>query len=436
MLLLKSYQNQAFADDVLGLMLPNTPEFICAFLGLNKIGVTASFLNVAMRRKQLVHTMKISKSKIFIVHPQYESAVLEVLQEIPGSTVFVWGAGGSSAFHPIASDIAKQPTKRPSRPHKITFGSGSIAAYIFTSGTTGLSKAAKILNIRVLASGSAFQLILGTTASDRICVSSPLYHASASNLGLGMWVITGATLVLIEKFSASSLFKQLVDTNSTMFLYVGEMCRYLLSAPASEFDRKHRIRVAFGNGLRGDVWGPFKRRYALPHISEFYAATESPATLMTLKEKEGSMGRIPMLFKNKWNLILAKYDRDRGELYRDPNTGMCAECGFNEVGQILGKMPAGSYHTFHGYTEAEETGKKIARDVLAPGDAFFATGDLARMDRDGCFFFVDRVGDTFRWKGQNVSTTEVEHGILSAGEGGILEAAAYGPHSSVLAVHC
>eukprot|EP01122_Echinamoeba_exundans_P002638 TRINITY_DN12596_c0_g1_i1.p1 TRINITY_DN12596_c0_g1~~TRINITY_DN12596_c0_g1_i1.p1 ORF type:complete len:428 (-),score=68.69 TRINITY_DN12596_c0_g1_i1:77-1360(-) len=314
------------AGDVVGMMVPNTPDFMFTFLGLNKIGVTASFINTSLRRHQLEHALNVSKAKLFLIHPHFEEHVAEVAASIKDSQFYLLAnqtSNKSAGLKPVSAEIASRPKTRPSRELRASFGPKSTAAYIFTSGTTGHAKASKILNVRLLTAGSAFDIICKFTSSDCLCISSPLYHASASNIGFGLWILSGCKLVLVEKFSASNFFRQLVENKCTAFVYVGEMCRYLLHAPKSDYDRQHSIRVAIGNGLRGDVWGPFKERYQLPWISEFYSATESPATLMTMVEKQGSMGRIPLLFKKKWNCLLVKSERENGDLSRDPNTGSC-----------------------------------------------------------------------------------------------------------------
>jgi fatty-acyl-CoA synthase len=411
------------------MMIPNTPEFIFTFLGLNKIGVTASFINTSLRRHQLEHALNVSKAKLFLIHPHFEEHVSDVASSIKDAQFYLLADRTSTkttGLKAVAKDIASYSNSRPSRLLRSNFTPKSTAAYIFTSGTTGHAKASKILNVRLLTAGSAFDIICKFNASDCLCISSPLYHASGSNIGFGLWFLSGCKLVLVEKFSASNFFRQLVENKCTAFVYVGEMCRYLLHAPKSDYDRQHTIRVAIGNGLRGDVWGPFKERYQLPWISEFYSATESPATLLTMVEKQGSMGRIPLLIKKQWNCLLVKYDREKGELCRDPKTGFCMECGPDDVGQILGKMDGSDTNTFHGYTDEKESEKKIGRDIFQKGDRWFLTGDLAKMDREGCFFFVDRVGDTFRWKGQNVSTTEIEEAVSLCAGSHLQEVAVYG----------
>jgi len=226
--------------------------------------------------------------------------------------------------------------------------------------------------------------------------------------------MAGCAFVLGHKFSATGTMPELVHTKSTIFQYVGETCRYLLHSPKQEADHQHSIRMAFGNGMRPDVWGAFKERFNIPVVAEFYAATEGQAGSWNFQAGEygkGAIGRNGLLT----NLILGggtklvKLDVDTEMPIRDPKTGFCEVCGPNEIGEVLYKLdPDNIKATFQGYFGNEKaTNSKIIRDVFAKGDAWYRTGDLQRRDADGLWFFIDRIGDTFRWKSENVSTAEV-----------------------------
>jgi fatty-acyl-CoA synthase len=235
----------------------------------------------------------------------------------------------------------------------------------------------------------------------------------------------GASVVLAEKFSAGNFWHDIVRWDCTLFQYIGELCRYLLKALPSEYETIHRLRLACGNGLRGDVWEDFQARFAIPQILEFYAATEGNFSLYNVEGKPGAIGRIPPLLAHRFPAAIVRVDAETGAPVRAED-GLCIACARGEVGEAIGRIGTADEGggRFEGYTDAGETEKKILRDVLAKGDAWFRTGDLMRLDEGGFFHFVDRVGDTFRWKGENVATSEVNEAILDCA--GVADAATYG----------
>jgi fatty-acyl-CoA synthase len=236
----------------------------------------------------------------------------------------------------------------------------------------------------------------------------PLYHSIGGVVATGALLVNGGSVVIREKFSASRFWDDVVGFDCTLFQYIGELCRYLANAPPHPREREHRLRLCCGNGLGAAVWNDFKARFRIPQILEFYAATEGNLSLYNVEGKPGAIGRVPGFLAHRFPSALVKLDVDAGEPIRGDD-GLCVRCGPNEVGQALGKIGKGSGvgGRFDGYTSRAETEKKIVRDVLEKGDAWFATGDLMRKDAQGYFYFVDRVGDTFRWKGENVATSEV-----------------------------
>ncbi len=207
--------------------------------------------------------------------------------------------------------------------------------------------------------------------------------------------------------------------------YIGELCRYLVNAPQHPKERAHRLRLACGNGLQADIWEKFQQRFAIPRILEFYAATEGNFSLYTVEGKVGAIGRVPSFLAHRFPLRLVRFDAVAAAPVRDAR-GFCIRCATNEIGEAIGKIHDGASHggTFDGYTDAAESERKILRNVFEPGDAWYRTGDLMRRDAGGFFYFVDRIGDTFRWKGENVSTSEVAAAITAFS--GIVEATVYG----------
>jgi fatty-acyl-CoA synthase len=233
-------------------------------------------------------------------------------------------------------------------------------------------------------------------------------------------------VVLRERFSASDFWDDIVEWNCTLFQYIGELCRYLVNSPPHPREAEHRIRLCCGNGLRAEVWEDFKRRFRIPQILEFYAATESNVSLYNCEGKPGAIGRIPSFLAHRFHVALIKCDIETGEPVRNAE-GFCIRCSVNQVGEAVGKIPEDSSSPgsrFEGYTDEEASDRKILRNVFVKGDAWFRTGDLMRKDAGGYFYFVDRVGDTFRWKGENVSTTEVAEAISGCPR--VLEAVVYG----------
>ena len=300
------------------------------------------------------------------------------------------------------------------------------ALYIYTSGTTGLPKAANVSHSRLMQWSHWFAGLMDTRSTDRMYNCLPMYHSVGGVLATGAVLVGGGSVVISGKFSAHQFWNDVIRWDCTLFQYIGELCRYLLHADAPPHETEHRIRMCCGNGLRLDVWDEFKRRFRIPRILEFYASTEGNVSLFNVDGKPGAIGRIPSFLAHRAPMALVKFDFDTGEPVRNAQ-GVCLRCAPNEVGEAIGKVPRGPSNftsRFEGYTSQEATEKKILRDVFEPGDAWFRTGDLMRKDEQGYFYFVDRIGDTFRWKGENVSTTEVTQTIAACP--GVIDAVVYG----------
>jgi fatty-acyl-CoA synthase len=279
---------------------------------------------------------------------------------------------------------------------------------------------------RVMLATHAFAGVMDTHASDRMYDCLPLYHTAGGLLATGALLVRGGSVVIREKFSAREFWDDIVRWDCTCFQYIGELCRYLVNSPPHPKERAHRLRLACGNGLRADVWPEFKRRFAIPQIIEFYAATEGNVSLFNFDGKEGAVGRLPWWALARFPTRIVRFDVERQQPVRDER-GFCIECGPDEAGEVIGKILKDASkpgQRFEGYANAAESDRKILRDVFAKGDIWFRTGDLMRKDKHGYFYFVDRIGDTFRWKGENVSTTEVEEAVTQFD--GILEANVYG----------
>jgi fatty-acyl-CoA synthase len=267
--------------------------------------------------------------------------------------------------------------------------------------------------------------MLETTPHDRMYNCLPMYHSIGGTVAIGAVLINGGSVFVREKFSRSAFWDDVARWECTLVQYIGELCRYLLSAPSHPLERAHKIRLFCGNGLRGDVWEPFKKRFSIPRILEFYAATEGNFSLFNVEERPGALGRVPPFLSHRFPAALVKHDVETGEPLRDAE-GHCVPCAPDETGEAIGRIGEtdSSAGRFEGYSEEAQSERKILRNVFAPGDAWFRTGDLMRKDAQGFWYFVDRTGDTFRWKGENVSTLEVAEAISSFP--GIAQAAVYG----------
>ena len=261
---------------------------------------------------------------------------------------------------------------------------------------------------------------------DRMYDCLPMYHSVGGVVATGALLVRGGSVAVREKFSVSQFWDDVADWDCTLFQYIGELCRYLVNAPEHPREREHRLRLACGNGLRADTWEKFQSRFAIPKILEFYAATEGNVSLYNVEGKIGAIGRVPPFLSHRFPLALVKFDVLSGAPTRDAQ-GRAIRCATDEVGEAIGRIGHGTADAggeFEGYTSASDTERKILRDVFEAGDAWFRTGDLMRRDEHGFYYFVDRIGDTFRWKGENVATSEVAAALTEFP--GIGEATVYG----------
>ena len=300
------------------------------------------------------------------------------------------------------SDAPLEPDERPA----LTINDKCL--YVFTSGTTGLPKAANLNHYRVQLAIQAFAGVTGATArGPDLRLPADVPH-QRRRPGARAWrLAVGGTCVIRERFSAREFWPDIARHRCTMFVYIGELCRYLLQAPPDPSDRAHSVRLCVGNGLRPDVWVPFRDRFGVHNIIEFYASTEGNCSMFNFDSRPEAVGRVPKWAASRFPIRVIRFDVETEEPVRDAE-GLCIECAPGEVGELVGEIlddPARPGNRFEGYTDREATERKVLRDVIRKGDAWFRTGDLMRRDERGYFFFVDRVGDTFRWKGENVATS-------------------------------
>jgi fatty-acyl-CoA synthase len=410
--------------DAVSILMGNCPEYLMAWLGLVKNGNVAALINTHLMGQPLSHSINIAGAKHLILGADLHESYLTAASGLDAAPK-LWTTGGTKpGCEDLDSALAAQSDAPMGRASRDDLYCRDKALYIYTSGTTGLPKAANISHMRLLHILSAFQGAVNAKADDRMYDVLPLYHSAGGIAALGPVFLGGASVVVKRKFSATEFWDDCNRYQPTVFQYIGELCRYLLNQPERPHERDHRLRIAIGNGMRPEIWPKFQARFNIPHIMEFYGATEGNVGMINYDGKVGAIGRVPWYARTIQKIRLVRYDLDKHEAIRDAD-GFCSETANGEVGEACGKIdPNDPRFRFDGYTRKEDTEKKILRDALAKGDAWFRTGDLMRRDGQGYFYFVDRTGDTFRWKGENVATSEVAEALSVFP--GITEANVYG----------
>jgi fatty-acyl-CoA synthase len=410
--------------DVAALFMENGPEYLAVWLGLTRIGVTVALVNTHLTHAALVHSLNTVRPRLMVCDTRLAAQLLAVRAQLTAG-VPCWVHGPGIPDLPRLDEALATLTAEPlSEAECPAPDLRERALCIYTSGTTGLPKAANVSHYRLLQWSHWFAGLMDITPSDRMYDCLPLYHSVGGVVATCATLVGGGSVVLRRRFSASTFWADVVDERCTLFQYIGELCRYLLNAPPRPEEAQHRLRLACGNGLREDVWRAFQERFRIPQILEYYAATEGNFSLYNCEGRPGAVGRIPPFLAHRVPVALVKFDVAAGVPARDA-AGRCVRCAVGESGEALGQILTSQAGTrFEGYTDAAATGGKILTDVFASGDAWYRTGDLMRQDAQGFFYFVDRVGDTFRWKGENVSTGEVT-AVLTACPG-VEDAAVYG----------
>jgi fatty-acyl-CoA synthase len=413
--------------ETVALFLPNRIEYVAAWMGLAKRGVAAALINTNQAGAALLHSLSISGAEHVIADETCLDA-FGTLRAGLARPLTLWLIDAPPALE--RGDIRRLdlrapplPPARPNRAVRAGITAGDVALYIYTSGTTGMPKAAKITHARAELYMRAFAAATGAHAEDRLYCALPLYHSTGGLCGVGAALLNGATLVLRRRFSATQFWDDVTEHGATIFVYIGELCRYLVNQPPHRLERAHKLRLAFGNGLRPEVWPEFQQRFGVPEILEFYGSTEGNVSLFNFDGRPGAVGRVPWYLKGAFPVRLVRFDID-SELPVRNAAGLCIECKRGEIGEAIGLIRQGARGEYAGYADKAATERKILHDVFAEGDSWFSTGDLMRQDKDGYFYFVDRIGDTFRWKGENVSTTEVAE--VLAHYPGIAEVIVYG----------
>jgi fatty-acyl-CoA synthase len=415
--------------DVVALLMPNRPEYLAIWLGLTRAGATVALLNTNLTGTSLAYCIDIVAARHVIVAAELLGALESTASFLKAAPkVWLHGDPGPQAGDRPRIDLAVAALDGGplAAAEKIDLTIEDKALFIYTSGTTGMPKAANINHYRLMLAAYGFHGVMDTRADDRMYDCLPMHHTAGGVVAIGATLVAGGSVFIREKFSAREFWDEVVANDCTLFQYIGELCRYLTEAPPHPRERAHRLRLAIGNGLRPEVWPRFAARFAIPRILEFYAATEGNVNLFNFDGRPGAVGRVPWFLKRRFPIAIVRFDMHRQTPIRTAQ-GLCERAAPDEVGEAVGQIlsdPAASNMRFEGYADTAHNAPKILRDVFTKGDTWFRSGDLMREDADGYFYFVDRIGDTFRWKGENVSTMEVA-GIVGSFPG-IREANVYG----------
>lgn len=380
--------------DVVGIMLRNSPNAVLLMLAAVKCGAVAGMLNYHQRGDVLEHSLGLLDAKALIVESDLVDAVIEC--EAPGVAPLT--------IEELERLAATAPTGNPASASAVL--AKDTAFYIFTSGTTGHPKASVMTHYRWLRALAVFGgLGLRLNGRDTLYCCLPLYHNNALTVALASVINAGATLALGRSFSASRFWDDVIASDATAFIYIGEVCRYLLNQPPKPTDRAHKVRVISGNGLRPEIWEEFTSRFGIKRVCEFYAASEGNTAFINIFNVPKSTGISPM------PLAYVKYDPDTGAPLRDA-AGRVHRVPAGEPGLLL--SPVNKLQPFDGYTDPAASEKKLVRNAFRDGDCWFNTGDVMSPQGMGHAAFSDRLGDTFRWKGENVATTQVEAAVSAA----------------------
>jgi citronellyl-CoA synthetase len=412
-----SLKSQGVArGDCVAVLIENRTELLCSIFALAKIGATAGLVNTGLTDRPLAHCISIVESKKCLVGQELLAAVFGVKGDLRlQDKDYLWVADpliiadAPDWATDFSATLIGMPTDNLPETDEIV--AGEIALYIFTSGTTGLPKPALIYHRKIISAAKPYSKVgFHAKPSDRMYICLPLYHATGFLLGIGSCLHSGASMFVRRRFSATQFWPEVQKHQTTLFIYVGELCRYLAMAPECPDEKNNPLKTMLGNGLRPDIWDTFRNRFGVKRITEIYGSSEGNVSFLNILNKESTIGTGSVV------VMLVKYDIENDEIVLDED-GKVIEVKPGEAGLMLGQID--DLYKFDGYKNADATNDKILTDLREPGDRWFNTGDLIRTVDVGFamglphYQFVDRVGDTFRWRAENVSTNEVGE-ILNA----------------------
>lgn len=415
--------------DAVALMMGNCPEYVAIWMGVIRAGGICALINTNLSEKSLAHCINVSKARHVIITPELADQFKTAESQLENAPT-VWMAhgleGAVGAYENLETAVNAMDTAPIPQEARVPITIDDTAIYIYTSGTTGLPKAANITHYRVQSMMNGFSAAMNASSRDKMYICLPMYHSNGGVIAVGSVLTVGGSAFIRDKFSRSQFWVDIVREECTLFQYIGELCRYLLFNPESDLEKKHKIRLICGNGLRPDIWADFRDRFGINNILEFYGATEGNSIMFNFDSREGSVGRIPKWAEKRFSTKVIRFDVESEEPLRDAN-GFMIEAAAGEIGEVISEAvndPTRPANRFDGYSDKAATEKKLYRDVFRKGDAWFRTGDLMKKDAKGYFFFIDRIGDTFRWKGENIATSEVAETISASAP--VREVAVYG----------
>ena len=413
----------AMRGETVALMMGNRPEYFAIWLGLIQAGLIVALISPDLRAPAVAHALKVACARRVIAAAECADVCADAIAGLDDGIEILVHGDGQSDRRRIDLAVSDQSGEALAEGERRPVSLADRALRIFTSGTTGLPKAAEVSHRRLVVWSHWFAGLAGLTCSDRLYNCLPMHHSVGGVVALGAPLVFGGSVAIAERFSARSFWSDVARFECTAFQYIGELCRYLVAASDGPEEKVRGLRLAIGNGLSEDVWCALLNRFGPLRILEFYASTEGNVWLYNVEGKIGSIGRVPPYLALRDPIALARFDRNSQTPERAAD-GFCTRCAAGEIGEALGRIGDDPGARFEGYSEAIETEKKILRDVFEAGDAWMRTGDLMRREADGFYAFVDRIGDTFRWKGENVATSEVA-AVLRACPG-VAEAIVYG----------
>ena len=401
--------------EAVAIMMESSPWFLMAEGAAAKCGVIAALINTSLRGAALRHVLRASTARVVLA----DAACASSVAALGAAEGLIFAADPVAPGHrSLAEALAAAGDSEPALAQvKLS----DVMLYIYTSGTTGYPKPTIIRHARFTMGGESLRVVLGLEEGDCSYAPTPLYHGYSNFVGFSPALHAGTAFATRRKFSASHFLDDVARHGVTHFMYVGELCRYLLRQPPSQRDRAHKIRVATGPGLRPDIWCEFVERFGIDRVLETYGQTEANVSLMNRRGRVGSIGRAAPFTHGQLKLV--RYDVAAQQPVRG-RSGFLVECRPGEAGELISEISAKSTMSFDGYVDRADNEAKILRDCFAAGDVYLRTGDVLRRDRASYYYFVDRIGDTFRWKGENVSTAEVAE--LLNGAPGVAETAVYG----------
>ncbi|KAL1959209.1 hypothetical protein VTO42DRAFT_2714 [Malbranchea cinnamomea] len=412
------------SGEVVAMDFMNSAAFIFVWMGLLSIGAVPAFINYNLAKAPLTHCVKVSTARLLLVDGELRHAFPPEQLDIFAAPDFREKGGSVEVVFydaELEAEILNIPPVREPDSARGNQEGPDIGMLIYTSGTTGMPKPAIVSWNKCIMGGSFVSLWMGLKSTDRVYTCMPLYHSTAAILAYVACLISATTIIIGRKFSARKFWDEVRENDATVIQYVGETMRYLLAVPpkidpvtGENLDKQNKVWLMYGNGLRPDVWNRVKERFGIDTVAEFYASTEGTSGTWNLSSNDfssgaiGRSGSIAELILRR-SVTIVELDHVTEAPRRDPKTGLCRAVPRGEPGELLYRVdPENIREQFQGYfNNKKATDSKILRDVLEKGDAWFRTGDVVRWDKEGRWYFSDRIGDTFRWKSENVSTSEV-----------------------------